>query len=136
MYYFIRFKFNKILLINNFDEKTIVLLRAYTKGVIKNMSDEKRKEWEIIRENGFIKWWIKVGIIKFFIPTFIIIVIFINPIIYNEGLKYFSSENFIKSIYKNGLLLLVLSLIKALLTWKVIDYKYNEEYYTYKQNSI
>ncbi len=91
------------------------------------MLDEKRKEWEIIREDGFIKWWIKEGIIKFFIPTFIIIVIFINPIIFNEGLKYFSSENFTKSIYRNGILLIVLSLIKAFLTLKVIDYKYNEE---------
>ena len=51
----------------------------------------------------------------------------INPLIFNEGLKYFSSENFTKSIYINGILLIVLSLVKAFFTWKVIDNKYNEE---------
>ena len=89
------------------------------------MLDEKRKEWEIIKENGFIKWWIKEGIIKFFIPTFIVIVMFINPMIFYGGLKYFSSENFIKSIYFNVIFLIVLSLVKAFFTWKVIDNKYN-----------
>lgn len=89
------------------------------------MLDEKRKEWEIIKENGFIKWWVKEGIIKFFIPTFIVIVIFINPMIFYEGLRYFLSENFIKSIYINGIFLIVLSLVKAFFTWKVIDNKYN-----------
>ena len=91
------------------------------------MLNEKRKEWEVIKENGFIKWWINEGILKFFIPTFIVIVMLINPLIFNEGLKYFSSENFTKSIYINGILLIVLSLVKAFFTWKVIDNKYNEE---------
>lgn len=92
------------------------------------MLDEKRKEWEIIKENGFIKWWIKEGVIKFFIPTFIFIVMFVNPMIFNGELKYFSSENFIKSIYFNGIFLIVLSLVKAFFTWKVIDNKYNSHF--------
>lgn len=92
------------------------------------MLDEKRKEWEKIKENGFIKWWIKEGVIKFFIPTFIFIVMFVNPMIFNGELKYFSSENFIKSIYINGIFLIVLSLVKAFFTWKVIDNKYNSHF--------
>lgn len=51
------------------------------------MLDIKRKEWEIIKENGFIKWWINDGLIKFFIPTFIVIIV--NPIIFNKGGNYF-----------------------------------------------
>lgn len=90
------------------------------------MLDIKRKEWEIIKENGFIKWWISDGIIKFFIPTFLVIVIIVNPIIFNKGLNYFLSEHFVKSIYINGMFLIILSLIKAFLTWKIIDNVYNK----------
>lgn len=91
-----------------------------------NMLDIKRKEWEIIKENGFIKWWINDGIIKFFIPTFLVVVIIVDPIIFNKGLNYFLSEHFIKSIYINGIFLIVLSLIKAFLTWIVIDNGYKK----------
>lgn len=90
------------------------------------MLDTKRKQWEIIKEKGFIKWWISDGIIKFFIPTFLVIVIIVNPIIFNKGLNYFLSENFVKSIYINGMFLIVLSLIKAFLTWKIIDNEYKK----------
>jgi hypothetical protein len=91
------------------------------------MLDEKRKEWEVIKKNGFIKWWINDGIIKFFIPAFIVIVIIVNPIIFNNGLNFFSSEHFIKSVYINAMFLIVLSLIKAFFTWKIIDNEYKKE---------
>ena len=90
------------------------------------MLDIKRKEWEVIKENGFIKWWINDGLIKFFIPTFIVIVIIVNPIIFNKAGNYFRSEHFIKSIYSNGIFLIVLSLIKAFFTWKTIDNEYKK----------
>lgn len=54
-----------------------------------NMLEKKKKEWEQIRANGFIGWWISDGIKKFILPVFIINVFLVNPIIMNRGIKYF-----------------------------------------------
>lgn len=91
------------------------------------MLEKKKKEWEQIRANGFIGWWISDGIKKFILPVFIINVFLVNPIIMNRGIKYFYSETFIKSIFINFLLLIILSFFKALLTWYVIDKEYKRQ---------
>lgn len=84
----------------------------------------EEKEWEQIRPNGFIRWWINEGIIKFLLPIFVINVFFLNPIIMDIGISYFISDHFIKSIFMNGILLSILSLLKAIVTWYVIDRQY------------
>ena len=91
------------------------------------MQSEKIKEWSTIKKNGVIKWWLRDGITNFFIPTFISITFIINPIILNTGFKYFISNFFMKSMFLNALILLLLSIIKAILTWKVINEKYRKE---------
>lgn len=91
------------------------------------MTDEKKKEWEHIKAKGFIRWWINDGVVKFLLPVFIIIVFFVNPLIMNSGIGYFSSKFFIKSIILNGIILSILSLLKAILTWDIIDTKYKKE---------
>lgn len=88
------------------------------------MLEEKKMEWEQIRAKGFLSWWISDGVKKFLLPVFIINVFFVNPIIMNLGIRYFYSQKFIKSTIINAVFLIILSLLKALLTWYFIDKEY------------
>ena len=91
------------------------------------MTEEKKKEWKHIKEKGFIMWWVNEGVVKFLLPVFVIIVFFVNPLIMNSGIGYFSSNFFRKNIIINGIILSILSLLKAILTWNIIDTKYKKE---------
>lgn len=91
------------------------------------MVEEKKIEWEQIRAKGFISWWISDGVKKFVLLVFLTNVFFVNPIIMNMGIRYFYSQAFIKSIIINCVLLITLSLLKALLTWYVIEREYQKQ---------
>lgn len=114
-------------------KSSYIIFQLYHKGE-HSVLEKNKKKWEKIRADGFIRWWINEGIIKFLLPIFTINVFFVNPLIMNMGIAYFISKVFIKSIIINSTILIILSLCKAMLIWHIIDKQYKRE--TTKQTGL
>lgn len=90
------------------------------------LNEDEMHNWELWMKAGFFKWYLRDGLLDYFIPITIVLLFIINPLIIGKGISYFYTKDFIVNMFIVVPIALIASILQSFVKWNRANKSYKK----------